>query len=177
MPEFIIRPHTSVEIIDQSFAGEIIPQQGMTAFVPFFSERGRDNKIVLFTSDRQFRNEIGELNYEKYGLGSYIASNVLKSGGNVYGIRLLPTGDASVDGGTVLNASVSNVLLGFKITVGTEDANPGKLVVEPITKSATTSETVENLLISETEADTFYLGYLKGIGRTPFFNKYGFKFN
>ncbi|QXN70049.1 putative tail sheath protein [Bacillus phage vB_BspM_Internexus] len=74
----------SEEITYQSGSG----QQKMLSI--FTSEKGEDNKLVLYTDPDEFIAKTGNPNLKKYGQSAYNIINWLKAGGEVYGMRVMP---------------------------------------------------------------------------------------
>ena len=86
-----LHPHMSTTIHDNSVVDHVtLEGTGTSAYVPFFSDRGQDNKVLEFTTASAFIKEMGRPNYHKYGQATYNLLNLLNNGGRVYGIRLLP---------------------------------------------------------------------------------------
>jgi hypothetical protein len=56
----------------------------------FTSEKGKDNEVVRYTSPDEFTFKTGKPNMKKYGQVSYNIMNWLKSGGEVFGLRVMP---------------------------------------------------------------------------------------
>jgi len=87
-----ISPGVYTKIIDLSYYLQEVPIT--TGFIPFFTRRGPDNKLMHSTGQDYFQKLYGEPNIndygKKYGLGPYIAFNHLKYSGSCYTLRLLP---------------------------------------------------------------------------------------
>jgi hypothetical protein len=56
----------------------------------FTSEKGEDNKVVRYTSPDEFVFKTGKPNMKKHGQVAYNVMNWLKSGGEVFGLRVMP---------------------------------------------------------------------------------------
>lgn len=80
--------------ISSTITSEEISYQGgaglLSKLVVFTSEKGEDNKVVHYTSADEFISKTGKPNLKKYGQAAYNAVNWLNSGGEVYGLRVMP---------------------------------------------------------------------------------------
>ena len=103
-------PHTMVRIFDRSDITEVTSGGGTALFLPFFSERGIDNKLLNIRRDcPNGRYDFGTRNWKNYGQHIYNMYQWLDGGGDVWGIRLMPN-DATY-ANLVLNIKTKPLLL------------------------------------------------------------------
>lgn len=101
-----LHPHLETTVVDNSLVTEPEVVGGTTLFMPFFSNKGIDNQLQLFTSQAKFISETGVPNFKEYGQPGYNILNCLRGGGQVYGIRLLP--EEATYANAVISVNISN---------------------------------------------------------------------
>jgi hypothetical protein len=97
-----ISPGVYSKIIDLSTYVQAIPST--IGFLPFLSEKGRDNQLIFIGGRSELISEWGEPNIQtygkNYGQGPYIAYNYLGESGALFGMRCLSE-----------NATYSNMII------------------------------------------------------------------
>ncbi|ALN97881.1 contractile tail sheath structural protein [Bacillus phage vB_BpuM-BpSp] len=91
-------------------------------FAAYTSEKGEDNKVKMYSSEEEFIYYNGEPDIKKYGQTSYNIINWLRSGGVVYGMRVLPE-----------NAGYAHAFLNILTRIDSKDVadKDGQLVKVP----------------------------------------------
>jgi hypothetical protein len=148
----------------------------------FTSEKGEDNKVVRYTTADEFIYKTGKPNMKKYGQVAYNIVNWLQSGGEVYGLRVMPE-----------NAGYSHAILNILTRVESKkvlnkDGNAvsfPNVILKPAVAYTDVNNTNESLLSyeltkdrSETTIDGFqnhllFAVYPKGRGKA--YNDLGFR--
>jgi hypothetical protein len=144
MAEYL-HPHVSSNIIDNS--ATFVSSEGTNKLlVAFTSDKGRDNKLELITSPSEFIFNYGEPNWTKHGQAAYNALEWLQSGGDIYGLRVMPE-----------NSGYSNIIFNVQTKVeskSVKDSN-GDLVtvddvnVRPLVGYTSVNNTSEEALQNE----------------------------
>jgi hypothetical protein len=102
-----LHPHIETSVIDNSFVFETATGGGTALFMPYFSDKGVDNKLELITSLSEFLEGKGMPNFKKHGQAIYNVVNWLRGGGRVFGMRLMPEDAAYAN--TILNVKTKAV--------------------------------------------------------------------
>lgn len=115
MTDFL-HPTVSSSIIDNNAL--FVTAQGLTKTVSVFtSDRGIDNEIVEFTSDTEYTNINGDVNFRKHGQSGLNNIQWLQSGGSVYGLRVTP--DDAAYSNIVLDVAVKASADSIDLVTGT----------------------------------------------------------
>ncbi|MFW9871865.1 MAG: phage tail sheath C-terminal domain-containing protein [Candidatus Thorarchaeota archaeon] len=155
-----VSPGVFTKIVDLSTFIQVVPST--IGFMCGFSEKGRDNELVLVGSRSDFISEWGEPNItdfgKNYGQGPYIAYNHLGESGALYWIRLLSE-----------NATYANIRLDATLAAG--DATTG-ISITYVDSVNTKDELATNLA---TAGNTKPILFLYPIGRGAYYNALGIR--
>jgi len=153
-----VSPGVYTKIVDLSTFIQVVPST--IGFICGFSEKGRDNELVLVGSRSDFINEWGQPNIQdfgkNYGQGPYIAYNHLGESGSLYWIRLLSD-----------NATYANLRLDASLAAGDATTSVSVTYVESLNSY---TELQTNLA---TDGDTKPILFLYPIGRGVYYNSLG----
>lgn len=129
-----VHPYVEANIYDNSETFQSTTSDGSIMFTPYFSEKGKSNKLEIINDLATFLQEKGKPNYKKYGQASYNIINWLRGGGVVAGIRLVAE-----------DASYANTVFNVKTKV---EVTQIAEVTDPDTGAVTTpASTVKKILI------------------------------
>lgn len=153
---------------------------------PFFcvisSERGKDNKIQLMSTVKEYLFEYGEPNLKKYGQMPYNIINILQNGETVYVLRVLPD-----------NAGYSHAMLNLQTkiagTKSVKDVNDkivqmDNVIIRPTVTYSKANNSSKSLLEYEltnndkTTVDGYRnnpLFYVVPKGRGKYYDTFGFR--
>ena len=153
-----ISPGVYSKIIDLSNYVQSTPST--IGFLPFLSEKGRDNELLFIGSRAELISEWGEPDITKYGKnygqGLYNAYNFLGESGALYGIRCLPD-----------DAAFSNIRID-----GVETDTTATISISYVSSVNTTTELESDLTTSTEGICTLY-----PIGRGEYYNKLSVRFS
>lgn len=135
-----ISPGAYIGIVDQSEFVNATPASSV--FIPFFSEKGPDNKLVFLNGQKTLRTEFTSENLSAQGKnfreGWMDMDRWLSISGSAYGIRLLPDVDAQAG---LESATFANLTLGYVkvndrkvLALASLDAMKGEAYVEAAMK-------------------------------------------
>jgi len=157
-----ISPGVYVKIIDNSeFINEV---PSITMFVPFFSDKGIDNKLVFLNGTKTLLTKFkvdNILNQGKEFREGYLClKNWLAISGSAYGMRVLPP-----------DATYSNILVSLKLD---PTNNYWIISLENVTGVQTKAEIETIVNTTSTTSKPLYMLY--GIGRGEYYDKVSVNF-
>ena len=110
-------PSVSVTIEDRSFMAAPAPNTGRVGFVVILGDRGPHNQVVEVNSQEEFYTTFGKPNFDRTGIGHYMADNFLK-----WSNRLLVVRPSLMDDSIETNNSaVSNFYIKYNADYGSFD--------------------------------------------------------
>lgn len=135
-----ISPGVYISIVDQSEYVNAAPVSSV--FVPFFSQKGPDNKLSYINGQKTLRTEFTAENLTAQGKGYREGwmdlDRWLAVSGSAYGIRLLPDTDAQagLESATYANLTLGYVKVGERkvLALSSLDSMKGKAYIEAAMK-------------------------------------------
>lgn len=106
----ILRPHIETIINDNSYITQEVVNNSSILFQPYVSDMGESGKIIKYTSLSEFITKNGNPNFRKHGQPIYNIVNWLRSGGVVYGYRVVA--DDATYSNLVLNVKTKKETVG-----------------------------------------------------------------
>jgi hypothetical protein len=172
-----ISPGVYTTLTDLSTYVSVIP--GTIGYVPFFSEKGPDRKVVRVSSLKELETIFGKPAL-KYGQNEYVASEFLKMSGNMYVMRC--TVESSTPGDSALFSNVMGILSLMSPT-DPVDNDPDSTAYNPWQIKLTNLDEPNNFDIDdlqiqvESDPTDHGLFVLYGKGRGEFYNNVCIQFS
>lgn len=167
MLEFL-HPHIETHITDNSHyvVGYPTVTGSTILFQPFISDKGEDNVLKKYTSLKELLEEVGTPNFKNHGQSLYNATEWLRVGGVLYGMRLMPE-----------NATFSNVVLNVMTAETQGEDGENKLVIKTAINNLENVRKTTNLeafidALPRTTQETTDLGDGKGSREITWNNHY-----
>lgn len=167
-----LHPSVETQIVDNSFVFQTA--DGVTAlFQVIQSEKGPDNVLTKVTTVSEFLFTFGYPSLQKYGQASYNAIEWLKSGGQLYVLRILPSDATYAIGGIIAelikepgaSGSPDQIQLALRHASDITGVN---------TKAAISSNITSRISITADRA-TIPVGFVHPTGRGAGYNNFGFR--